>query len=245
MRIHARADEGAFVVLNAFDDLPTGAEGAAHDVAVAAEVFCGGVAYNVNAVGKGMLVQGRCVGVVDDGADAVFPGDFGNGGKILHPEDETGRTFQTNERRLRADGAADLLGVTAVNIRVGNAEPVVKIPADERHRASVGRIDQDYMTARADEMQYRRVDGGNARGKNECSLCSLQRRNLALRDLNGGIGGAGIGVIGVFDAVCLGRLDKQRVLVNGRDNCALKACIIVAEMRTDVLGGFIGFIVFG
>ena len=245
MRVHRRTDERALVVLDALDDLPACDERTAHDVRVTAEILCDRMTYNVDAVCKRMLVQRCCVGVVNDSADAVLFCDCRDGGKILHPENETGRTFQNHQRRFRTDGAADLLRVAAFHRRICHTPSVMQIAAHKRKRASVRRVHHHDVTARAHEMQNRRGDRAHSGAEAQRTVAALQRGNLALGKLYRRIGGAGIGVIGVFDAVDRRRLDKQRVLEDRRDNRTLKAPVFVAEMCADVLGGFVASVVFG
>ena len=106
---------------------------------------------------------------------------------------------------------------------------------NELQRAAIGSIQQYHMAIRAHAMHDRAADSTHARGEAQRAVAALQRGDLALGHLGGGIAHAGVGVISLRHAVHLGGLNKEGILEYRRDYRAVKSGVIVAHMRADVL----------
>lgn len=147
------------------------------EVAMAADVFGGAVCNDVDTHVDGILVYGRCEGVVDDRYDSVFAGDGGDAGDVGDFEERVRGSLYIYDFGVLADSFFEGFEVGDVDHAVFDAILADMIEGgDVSSPVQVGL--EEYMVAGFDDGEYRCEDGGHPGGEYESGLGILEGCDL-------------------------------------------------------------------
>ncbi len=192
-----------------------GNDGAPDDIAVAADIFGGGVNDEVGAELKGLLQIGSGEGVVDRDQDPFGMGTLSQSDDINQLQQGVGGGFKPEQLGLVADDLIEGIGLAQISVFEVNAMTAPDL-VKEPEGATVHVLHGDDLVASV-KGRNDGVGGGQSRGKAEPVLAELTSGEGFLEGVAGGVGGAGVFVAEVLARAGLG---KSRGLVNGDDDRA-------------------------
>lgn len=167
-----------------------GDEGPADDVGMAIDVFGCGVEDDVDAEIEGALETGGEEGVVAEGGDGFFFGEFGDGGEVEEVHEGVGGSLGPEESGIGADGIGESVEVAHVDEIDGDAEV-----GDDFGEEAVGTaveviMDEDVVAL--GESGEDGCFGGHASSEGEAVCTGFESGEAIFECFSGGVSGTGV-----------------------------------------------------
>ena len=174
--------------------LPAADHGAAHRIAMAADVFGEGMHHEIGAQRQRLRSHGGGIGRIHRHvAHALVMGEPGEERDIAQPHRGVGGRLEPQHAGFRADGGRDLLRARGIDVGYLDAETRQRV-AREFGDADVIGVRHDQVVAPAEAAADQRMRGGDARRVAQSGLGPFEGCELLLQLRNGRAADASIDV---------------------------------------------------